>query len=66
VEPIASRVAAILEHPQPTTVKELQGFLGVLNFYIGFVPPTARILKPMMDRLKGSPKPSQAVFWTAS
>ncbi len=58
VAPIASRVAAIFEHPQPTTAKELQGFLDVLNFYIAFVLPTARILKPLMDRLKGSPKPS--------
>jgi hypothetical protein len=36
--PIASNVAAIQRHPQPTTVKELQGFLGVVNFYRRFVP----------------------------
>jgi hypothetical protein len=39
VAPIASRVAAILEHPQPTTVKELQGFFGVINFCRGSCPP---------------------------
>jgi hypothetical protein len=50
VAPIASRVAAILEHPQPTTVKELQGFLGVINFYRRFVPAAARILKPLQTR----------------
>jgi hypothetical protein len=49
VAPIASRVAAILEHPQPTTVKELQGFFGIINFYRCFVPAAARILKPLTD-----------------
>jgi hypothetical protein len=35
VSPIASRVAAIQQHPEIATVKELQGFLGVINFYEG-------------------------------
>ena len=62
--PIASRVAAINDHPEPTTVKELQGFLGVVNFYRRFVPAAARILKPLTDQLQGSPKPTAAVTWT--
>jgi hypothetical protein len=45
VATIASCVAAILEHPQPTTVKELQGFLGVINFYRRFVPAAATQVK---------------------
>jgi hypothetical protein len=65
VAPIASRIAAILEHPQPTTVKELQGFLGVINFYRRFLPAAARILKPLTDQLNGNPKPAAAVRWTA-
>jgi hypothetical protein len=35
VSPIASRVATIQQHPETATVKELQGFLGVINFYEG-------------------------------
>jgi hypothetical protein len=65
VEPIASHVADILEHPQPTTVKELQGFLGVITFYHHFVPAAPHILKPLTDQLKGNHKPSAALFWTA-
>jgi hypothetical protein len=42
--PITSNVAAIQRHPQPTTVKELQGFLGVINFYRRFVPSYLRII----------------------
>jgi hypothetical protein len=40
-------VAAIQQHPEPKTVKELQGFLGVINFYRHFVPAAAHILKPL-------------------
>jgi hypothetical protein len=45
VSPIASRVEASQQHPAPTTVKELQGFLGVINFYRVFAPAAGRILK---------------------
>ncbi len=56
VVPTASRVAAILE---------LQGFLGVINFYRRFGLAVSRILKSLTDQLKGNPKPSAAVCWTA-
>jgi cleavage and polyadenylation specificity factor subunit 1 len=46
-------------------VKELQGFLGVINFYRRFIPAAARILKPLTDQLKGGPKPAAAIPWTA-
>jgi hypothetical protein len=31
--PMEKHVAAIRKFPQPTTVKELQGYLGLINFY---------------------------------
>jgi hypothetical protein len=31
--PLEDKTAAICAFPQPTTVKELQGFLGTVNFY---------------------------------
>jgi hypothetical protein len=65
VSPIASRVATIQQHPAPTTVKELQGFLGAINFYRRFIPAAARILKPLTNPLKGGPKPAAAIPWTA-
>ncbi len=33
VEPLPSHVAAVQEFPRPETVKELQAFLGMVNFY---------------------------------
>ena len=35
--------------------KELQQFLGLLNFYRRFLPSTTKVLTPLTDALKGSP-----------
>jgi transposase InsO family protein len=63
--PLPEKVVAIQEHPKPGTVKQLQAFLGVVNFYRRFVPAAAKLLRPLTDSLKGSPKPTAAVEWTA-
>jgi hypothetical protein len=57
-------VAAIQRHPQPTTVKELQGFLGVINFYHRFAPLAAKILRPLTEALRGFPGQSSRIEWT--
>jgi len=62
--PLPSRVAAIQKYPRPTTVKQLLAFLGVFNFYRRFVPAAARILRPLTDSTRGSPKATAAVDWT--
>ena len=51
-------------HPRPTTIRDLQNFLGVINFYRKFVRGAAAILKPLSDILKGSPNCRAAVEWT--
>jgi transposase InsO family protein len=64
IAPLPARVAAIAAHPRPKTVKDLQNFLGVINFYRKFVRGAAVILKPLSDLLQGSPRPKTAVHWT--
>ena len=56
-------VQAILDYPLPTTVKDLQRFLGLINFYRRFVPHAAAILRPLTDALVGAPK---TLSWTPS
>ena len=51
--PLKRHVAAISKFPAPTTVKELQAFLGLVNFYRRFLPSIARTLIPLTDFLKG-------------
>ena len=53
-----SRVAAIQEWPEPTTVKEVQSFLGFSNFYRRFIEGYSRVAKPLTDLTgKSCPKP---------
>ena len=62
ITPIIGRVEAIKSFPQPKTVKQLQTYLGMVNFYRRFLPKAAQVLKPLTDSLKGG-KPGE-VAWT--
>jgi hypothetical protein len=64
IRPLPDRVAAVQNHPKPSTVKQLQAFLGVVNFYRCFVLAAAKILWPLTDSLKGGLKATAAVVWT--
>jgi cytoskeleton-associated protein 5 len=55
VYPLPDRVAALRRFPRPNTVRELQAFLGLFNFYRRFVPAEAATLKPLTDMLGGAP-----------
>jgi hypothetical protein len=61
-KPLRSYVEAVEKRPPPTTVKELQMFLGLINFYQRFVPGAASILKPLTDALRGSKSAQEAIL----
>jgi hypothetical protein len=65
ISPLPSRVQAIAEFPQPPTVKHLQAFLGLFNFYRRFIPAAARIVQPLTRALRGGPKGSTPLVWSA-
>jgi hypothetical protein len=46
------RIAAILNLPDPTSKKEVQAFMGVINFVCKFVPNFAVMVKPIHNILK--------------
>jgi cleavage and polyadenylation specificity factor subunit 1 len=62
--PLASYVAAVQERLPPTTVRELQIFLGLINFYRRFLPAAARILLPLTDALRGNRAATEPLQWT--
>ncbi len=47
----------------PQDIKQLQCFLGMVNFYRRFLPKCAQILKPLTDLLRGGAK---ILEWTVS
>ena len=56
ISPLEHRVEAIRQVPPPTTIKELQSFLGMVNYYRKFVPHAAHHMAHLFDCLKGRPK----------
>ncbi len=63
IAPLSTHVEAIRAFPQPTTIKDLQRFLGLINFYRRFIPKAAAILLPLTDALANNPKDLQ---WTTA
>ncbi len=50
----------------PTTVKGLQIFPGLINFYPWFLSGIAAILLSLTDALKGSKLPNKQLEWTGA
>ena len=58
IAPLPERVEAIRAVPPPTNIKELQRFLGMVNYYRRWIKKAAHQLQPLYDALKGTnPKP---------
>ena len=56
ISPLKDRVTAIDQTKPPTSVKELQRFLGMVNYYRRFIPKAASHLFHLFEALKGKPK----------
>ncbi|KAK3554936.1 hypothetical protein QTP86_001566 [Hemibagrus guttatus] len=61
VEMDTVKVQAVMEWPEPSTVWELQGFLGFANFYRRFIWNYSSVAGPLMSLLRGKPK---KLSWT--
>jgi hypothetical protein len=46
------------------TVKHLQAFLGLFNFYRRFIPAAAKVVLPLTRALRGGPKGTTTLVWT--
>ncbi|BHF77780.1 hypothetical protein SprV_0602089000 [Sparganum proliferum] len=54
IRPLPSKVAAIRDFPHPTSKRQLQRFLGMVNFYRRFLPNCADTFRPLTSLLSGS------------
>jgi hypothetical protein len=66
VLPLPSHVATIQDFPRPTIIKELQAFLGMVNFYRRFLPSIVRTLRPLTDGLRAGKKGADKLEWSAA
>ncbi len=55
------KVQAVIDWPQPVTLKELQRFLGFANFYRRFIRNFSTVAAPMTSMLK---RGRQRLVWT--
>ncbi|KAL0148188.1 hypothetical protein M9458_056509 [Cirrhinus mrigala] len=55
------KASAVVSWPEPTTIKELQKFLGFSNFYRRFINSYSNITAPLTTLLRGKPK---TLLWT--
>lgn len=54
--PLPDKVEAVQKFPRPTTIKGLQQFAGMINFYHRFIPDSAKIMSPIYSAFSGKPK----------
>jgi hypothetical protein len=58
--PPPEKVETITDLAQPTTIKGLREFVGIVNFYRRFIPAAAQTMLPLFEALTGKPK---ALVW---
>ncbi len=61
--PLPARVEAVTGFPRPRTIKSLQEFLGMVNFYNRFLPHAAHLMRPLYEALRGK-KANSEVDWS--
>ena len=54
--PLLNKVKTIM-------VKDLQGFVGMVNFYTQFILGTAWMMSPFFTTLSGKPKTLKILVW---
>lgn len=54
--PVPEKVEAIKSFQEPTTLRQLRRFLGLINYYRRFIPNCSQILIPLTDLLQRQKK----------
>ena len=62
ISPLPERVAAVSNFPPPKNRKDIQRFLGMINFYRRFLPGLASVILPLTNSLAG--KVSKTFEWS--
>ena len=52
LRPVGAKVQALFQWPRPVNVKQVQGFLGLANYYRRMIPDYAEVAVPLTQLLK--------------
>ncbi|GBN64423.1 Retrovirus-related Pol polyprotein from transposon 17.6 [Araneus ventricosus] len=52
VRPSVAKTIAVRKFPVPTTVKQVQSFLGLTGYFRKFIPAYSKIAKPLSDLIR--------------
>ena len=63
--PLDDKVQVIRNFPQPTSIRKLREFLGMVNFYHRFIPHCASLLTPLNRLLQASGNSPRTFVWDA-
>ena len=63
ISPLPGKIEAVKRFEQPQSVKSLQRFLGLVNFYRRLLPNVAETMQPLTEALVGAPR---QLKWTES
>src|SRR5437667_7990036 len=62
IKPNPALVKAIIEFPQPHTLKELQSFLGLANYYRKFIKNYSKVSLPLTGALQNASNSRPVIF----
>src|SRR5438552_62745 len=65
IKPTPALIRAIVDFPQPRTLKELQSFLGLANYYRKFIKNYSKIALPLTDALQQASNSRPIIFTIA-
>ena len=63
IYPMEEKVRVVREFPQPTSLRKLREFLGLINFHHRFIPNCAAILEPLNKLLSISEDGTRHLVW---
>ena len=61
--PLRAKVDAVAQFPEPTTVQQMQQFVGLINFYNRFIPKINLIMAPLFQATAGKKK-NDSIQWS--
>ena len=63
IRPLEDKVSAVRNFPQPSSLRGLREFLGMVNFYHRFIPNCAGLSQPLNQLLSSSKNTSCQLTW---